>query len=404
MNRTQKNRNALATSKEIKEKQLLKLTHQHSVWVTDAGVVTGLGDTPDDLWESLLSKKTAIRPVQRFSADNYHSGVASCISGLSASGRASMIHDLLDRLLPDKGRIPADAHLITATTKAGIDYLERSHQGEAADARDLLLSSFPDAVSRKLGLADTGVNVSAACASSAIAVARGAARIASGQAEAVLICCADLVTEFVFSGFSCLRAMSSAPCQPFDRNRSGLSLGEGGAFLLLMSEDRARQERHPHLGTILGWGAANDAAHITAPARDGCGLVQAIRQALAVADADAEAVSAISAHGTGTVYNDLMELTAFHQVFGDTRIPTHSVKGAIGHTLAAAGGIEVVLGLRMLAEQLVPPTVGFSEPEASAAGWVRSEAADFSGDCLLTTNSGFGGINAAILLGKGGAA
>jgi len=368
------------------------------------GVVTGLGDTPDDLWESLLAGKSAIRPVQRFSADNYHSGVASCISGLSASGQASMIHDLLDRLLPEKGRIPSDSHLITATTKAGIDYLERSHQGEAADSQDLLLSSFPCTVSQKLGLTDTGINISAACASSTIAVARGAARIASGRTEAVLICCADLVTEFVFSGFSCLRALSPVPCQPFDRKRCGLSLGEGAAFLLLMCEDRARQEGRSHLGSVLGWGAANDATHITAPARDGCGLVQAIHQALTVGGVGPEKIAAISAHGTGTVYNDLMEVTAFQQVFGDAKIPIHSVKGAIGHTLAAAGGIEVALGTKMLSEQLIPPTVGFSDPEAGAAGWVCAESAAISGDCLLTTNSGFGGINAAIILRKGGAA
>ena len=96
-----------------------------------------------------------------------------------------------------------------------------------------------------------------------------------------------------------------------------------------------------------------------------------------------------------------MELKAFNQVFGNHNIPVYSVKGAIGHTLGAAGGIEVALGLQTLSNQVVPPTVGFDTPEKGAQGSVSSKPADISGDCLLTTNSGFGGINAAIILKKG---
>jgi 3-oxoacyl-[acyl-carrier-protein] synthase II len=96
-----------------------------------------------------------------------------------------------------------------------------------------------------------------------------------------------------------------------------------------------------------------------------------------------------------------MELTAFNQVFGDRDIPVYSVKGAIGHTLGAAGGIEVALSLQALSNQVVPPTAGFDTPEKGAERSVSSSPADISGDCLLTTNSGFGGINAALILKKG---
>ncbi|MBW1803638.1 MAG: beta-ketoacyl-[acyl-carrier-protein] synthase family protein, partial [Deltaproteobacteria bacterium] len=109
----------------------------------------------------------------------------------------------------------------------------------------------------------------------------------------------------------------------------------------------------------------------------------------------------ISAHGTGTVYNDLMELTAFRHLFGRRRLPVYSVKGAIGHTMGAAGGIEVALGLKTLLEQVVPPTVGLSNPEDDAAGLVSPFAREMTGDYLLTTNSGFGGTNAAIILKRG---
>ena len=96
-----------------------------------------------------------------------------------------------------------------------------------------------------------------------------------------------------------------------------------------------------------------------------------------------------------------MELTAFDQLFGGRRFPVYSIKGAIGHTLGAAGGIEVALGIRSLSEGLVPPTVGFSRGEGSTAGRVSSRAQTIPGNVLLTTNSGFGGINAALILAKG---
>ena len=112
-------------------------------------------------------------------------------------------------------------------------------------------------------------------------------------------------------------------------------------------------------------------------------------------------IAAISAHGTGTVYNDLMELNVFDQIFGKHKISIYSIKGAIGHTLGAAGGIEVAVGIQTLLKQKAPPTVGLSNPEKGAEGKVVSEPVIFSGDCLLTTNSGFGGINAALILERG---
>ncbi|NNL74899.1 MAG: beta-ketoacyl-[acyl-carrier-protein] synthase family protein [Desulfobacterales bacterium] len=362
--------------------------------------MTAPGDNLHALWQRLMAGSTAIRPFHRFPVDNYKAKIAACIEDLTPSPDSSMMHTLLNRLFMDMGPVPLDSFLITATTKAGIDNLELLRRGQHAAFRDVLLSSLIDIVSQKLGLRSSGFNVSAACASSTIAVARGAALISSGKTEAVLIFCGDLVTEFIFSGFSALKALSPIPCMPFDRNRNGLSLGEGAAALLLMSAKRARQENRRCLGTILGWGVANDATHITAPAKTARGLVQAINHALETARCRPHEIAAISAHGTGTIYNDLMELTAIQQIFGEVKVPVYSVKGAIGHTLGAAGGIEVVLGLKTLSTQIVPPTVGMSHPEYGARGQVMPQPQSISGDYLLTTNSGFGGVNAALILGK----
>ena len=291
--------------------------------------------------------------------------------------------------------VPADARLYTATAKAGIDNVERLRRSTFANASDVLINAVADRVTRQLGLRGTGTNISAACASSAIAVAKGAALIAAGRAECVLVCSIDLVTEFVFSGFSALGALSATPCMPFDRNRSGLTLGEGAVALLLMKAERAKKEGRPHLGTVLGWGAASDGFHVTAPDPNARGLLTAVKEALNRANLTPENISAVCAHGTGTVYNDHMELTAFDQLFNDRKVPIYSIKGAIGHTVGAAGGIEVAVGLKSLSEGIVPPTVGFEKGDARAAGRVSFKPTLLPGNHILSTNSGFGGINAA---------
>jgi len=370
--------------------------------VTDVAVVTALGSCLDDMWARLLCRETAINSISRFPVhrDHYRSKIGAIIYDLDPHPGRSLITDLLDRLVDQMGPVPRDAALVTATIKSGIDNLESECRGTPTHMQDILLTSLADHLCARLGLTNNGTCISASCASSTIAVARGAALIASGRAEAVLVCCADIVSEYAFSGFSALKALAPDPCRPFDCDRQGLSLGEGAAALLLMSHARAQQEGQNSLGTVCGWGITNDASHITAPVRGGAGLALAIHKALAAASRNADEIAAICAHGTGTIYNDRMELDAFKQIFGQRRLPIFSVKGAIGHTLGAAGGIETVLGLKSLAADIAPPTVGFASPEDGAQGQVSGDQQTIEGDFLLTTNSGFGGINAALVLGR----
>jgi 3-oxoacyl-[acyl-carrier-protein] synthase II len=377
-------------------------TEIKKVWIVDTNVVTALGESLNDTWEGVVRADTGIREIKRFPVERYYSRVAACVEGLHAPNDRSMVHPLLEILFKGMRPVPSDAALITATTKMGIDNLEKLRRKEAVHAGDILLSSLTEAVSQKVGLKGKGINVSASCASSTIAVAQGASLVASGMAEAVLVCCVDIVTEFTFSGFSALKVISASPCKPFDRSRSGLSLGDGAAALLLMSEERAARDGRSCVASILGWGASNDAFHIISPAQDGCGLVAAIDKALARAGLKEQDIRAVSAHGTATIYNDLMELTAFRRVFGGRKIPVYSVKGSIGHTTGAAGGIEVALAAKALAMRTVPPTAGFKDPEDGAEDLVSAAPVALRGDHCLTTNSGFGGINAAIVLERGG--
>jgi 3-oxoacyl-[acyl-carrier-protein] synthase II len=366
--------------------------------ITAAQTVTGLGPDLDSLWEGTMAGKSAVRPVTRFATARYLSGNASCVEGLEA-GRGSRIYPLLERLFERFPAVPGDCHLVLASTKGCIDVMERLQSGdEGADPGQVPMADLLRRVGERAGVTGPAVNVNAACASSTLAVARAAALIAAGRVDAVLVVCLDLVSEFVFSGFSALQALSPSVCRPFDRNRDGLTLGEGAAALLLVSRERAAREGRRVLGSVAGWGAANDATHITAPARDACGLIQTVNQALARAGLNHGDIAAVSAHGTATPYNDMMELTAFRAIFDGRDLPVNSIKGAIGHTLGAAGGIEAALGLRCLEEGMLPPTVGLLDAEPAGLGLVSAHPQPIRGRYLLSTNSGFGGVNAALIL------
>lgn len=368
------------------------------VCISAAHTVTGLGPDLDSLWRGVMAGESAIRPITRFATDRYLTGNASWIEGLESKSGQSRIYPLLEQLFDGFAPVPVGTTLITASTKGCIDVMERLQVGLPGDPAEVPVAPLLRHIAGRLSLTSSGVNINAACASSTIAIARAASLIAAGRSESVVVVCMDLVSEFVFSGFSALQALSRSVCRPFDRARDGLTMGEGGAALLLMSREQATREGRPVRGVVAGWGAANDATHITAPARDGCGLIQSVRQALKRAAIAPAQIAAISAHGTATVYNDMMELTAFRTLFGERSIPMHSIKGAIGHTLGAAGGIEVALGLKCLEAGQLPPTVGLLEPEEAGVGFLSCSAEPIAGRYLLSTNSGFGGVNAALIL------
>jgi 3-oxoacyl-[acyl-carrier-protein] synthase II len=367
------------------------------VWITDARIVTASGGL-EETWQGLMAQSSAIREITRFPTGIYGSTVGACINGLAPQEGRSMIHGLLERLFLLPLTLPPGALVITASAKGGIDNLERIHRGEDADAGDILPSRLPFIAASMLHHAEPGFNVSSACASSTVALAKAASMVRSGAVRSIVLLCLDLVSEFVFSGFSALRILSPSPCKPFDRNRDGLSLGEGAALLVLADEDFAKENGLPCRGVIAGAGIANDAVHIVTPAPDGRGLASAVTAALGQACLEPGQVGAISAHGTGTIHNDRAELAAFQSVFGESLPAIYSVKGAVGHTLGAAGGIEASIALRCLAEELVPPTVGFSQGEEQAATHVTERPEPLPHACVLVTNSGFGGVSCALIL------
>lgn len=378
------------------------------VVIADLAAVSALGDSLDATWARLCAGERAIGPVTRFDCARLDFRAAACVADLGAAGEegeafpnrtCALLARCLGRLRP----VARETVVIWAGVKGDAEWVERRACGDGGEIEAFYAPAhYRRWIAERLGTGGAGFEVNAACASSTAALALGAMMIERGEADSVLVCAADLVTRFTFTGFAALKGLTATTCRPLDAGRDGLALGDGAAAALLMSAEAARAQGRAPLARLTGWGVANDATHITAPARDGCGLIAAMRQALGKAGRAPEAIDAFCVHGTGTVYNDAMELTALEAVFGERRFPIFSVKGAIGHTLGAAGALEAALCVKALQERRVPPTAGLEEPEARALGRASAGAQAMGGGAILTTNSGFGGVNAALVIERDG--
>lgn len=368
-------------------------------------IVTAYGAGVDACWRGLLSGRTAIADLDRFDTSKFTSRRAALVPGLDHDADDSLVMQMLNPLLADASAfVPADTTVILATTTGEIDLLERSILTGAGNADDSLPGRLLEKIRRTLGTTGDAFVVSSACASGTAAVALAASMIRAREATSTLVVACDAVTEFIFSGFSTLMALDAEGARPFDRNRKGLTPGEAAGYIHILSDTRAMEEYRPALGEVAGWGITNDANHMTGPSRDGQGLASAVEQALRSAGADREAVASVCAHGTGTPYNDAMELKALRLVFRDAAVPTYSAKGGIGHTMGAAGLIETVITLESLRHGTIPPNVNTETVDDDAAAWVSTEAVPApDAGTALTTNSGFGGVNSALLLRKGNA-
>ncbi|MDP3284644.1 MAG: beta-ketoacyl synthase N-terminal-like domain-containing protein, partial [Desulfobacterales bacterium] len=297
-------------------------------------------------------------------------------------------------------KIPHEAFVILATTTGEIEILQRSILERRPEADKSLPNHQHGKIISLAGTYGRGMVVSAACASSSAAVSKAASMIRNKEIDCVLVVACDCVSEFVTAGFSSLMALDSDKAKPFDKNRRGLSLGEAAGFMLIMSEERAAREKRHVIGEIAGWGLTNDANHITGPSKDGSGLSRAVYNALRSADLSGNEIGSISAHGTGTIYNDSMEMRAIKKVFDKRPLPVYSVKGGTGHTLGAAGLLEIIIAFESLNRLVVPPTVNLRDIDREAEGWVSSGLQSFESPVTLSTNSGFGGVNSALVLKK----
>ena len=283
--------------------------------------------------------------------------------------------------------------LILSTTKGNIDLLDRSKQ-TAIPYERVFLWKTAEIIKDFFGLKNSPLVISNACISGVLALIVGARLIEKEKYKHVIVAGADILTEFVVSGFQSFKSLSTTPCKPFDKDRDGLSLGEAAGTVILSSDPDKNKI------FIAGGASSNDANHISGPSRTGEGLYLSMKSAMNEAQNKISGnIGFISTHGTATPYNDEMETIAFNRM-GFSEIPLVGLKGFWGHTLGAAGLIESVAAYQSMNQGIVHGTAGFENAGVSVPVIINKEISYIKTDSCLKVASGFGGCNAALVFSK----
>lgn len=385
--------------------------------MTGVGAISSFGPGAPAFFDGLLTGASAPRPVTLFPGGRYRARLAGEVAHVpeDGEGRTRERAHLVALAAASEAVRDAEVDLagprtavVAGTTLGGnllyTAWLDARSRGEGvpAPAQDGMASAT-DLLASRWDVRGPCLTVSVACASGTAAVGLALLLLRRGVVDRALAGGYDALSEFVFSGFDSLRALSPSAARPFDRRRDGLTLGEGAGFLVLESA-RAAAERGARVRAwVLGYGSGADAHHMTRPSPSGEGLVRAVLSALADARTSPSGIAAVNAHGTATVFNDRMEANAFRAVFGEgvATLPVDSIKGAVGHTLGAAGALEAVMAVRALETGLFPPTAGFAEADPECPLHVVAAAPrelPRGPVRILSTSSAFAGTNAAIVL------
>jgi len=289
----------------------------------------------------------------------------------------------------------AGCPLIFATTKGDIRRTIR-----VVGQPDAPLPKLADdaiAIADACGFCGEVICISTACASSLAALCEAHLLLTSQPSlDRVAIVTADTASAFVQDGFASLRAVAEAGARPFDASHGGLCPGSAAAWCLL-----ERGAALPNDIQLLGWGLANDAAHLTAPDAQGRGLTAAIHSAVQAGNMALDDIDVIMAHGTGTAFSDAMEARVFAQLFAH-QPPLTAAKGLLGHTLGASGLLELSIACEMLRRQQIPPIAGLIRCDYPGINPVCGQPTQPTRPIrtVLKTASGFGGVNAAVIIGR----
>jgi 3-oxoacyl-[acyl-carrier-protein] synthase-1 len=276
---------------------------------------------------------------------------------------------------------------ILSTTKGNVRALE--NQNIESAYLDQLAKNIADF----FGFKTEPIVVSNACVSGILAVSVAKRLIQADLYDDVFVVAGDEVSKFVLSGFNSFQAMSDLPCKPYSINRTGVTLGEAAAAVLVSSNSENAKIK------VIGDGSINDANHISGPSRTGEGLYRSIQSALAEAKINSDQIDYISAHGTATSFNDEMEAIALNRL-GLENVPVNSFKGFYGHTLGASGLLETVIGIQSVQESKLFVSLGFDAIGVSQPINVIEKNEDKNIHFFLKTASGFGGCNTAVLFEK----
>ena len=406
------------------------------VVITGLGAVTPVGNDVPTTWAALLNGCSGVERIRRFDPSELKTRFAAEVKDFDAAqytGRrearkldrfthfalAAACEAVADAGLDWAAEDPSEIGVLVGSAVGGIiSLLEQAALMEQSGPRRvspflipaLMMNAAAGQIAITFGLQGPNLAVATACATGSHAIGEAAAIIRRGDAQVMLAGGSEAgIVPVAIAGFNVMGALSTrnddpqGACRPFDADRDGFVMGEGAGMMVLESLAHAQARGARIYGELLGYGATADAFHITAPAEDGKGAAMAMQRALEQAAISPTAVDYINAHGTSTRLNDASETAAIKMIFGEHayRLAVSSTKSMTGHLLGAAGAVEAIFCLLALRDQMFPPTINYETPDpACDLDYVPNVARQAKADVAMSNSFGFGGHNAALVLGR----
>lgn len=400
------------------------------VAVTGAGLVCALGNNVGECWPKIVAGETGIRPLRdpgvppykfthgaeaiAFTPESYFSDKETMVLERFAQFMAVAAREAVAQSgIKFTGDLKDRTAVITGTGVGGKSSEEEGYQRLYRENNPrvppltiprTMANAGASQVSLDFGIYGPTYTIATACSSSNHAIGQAFWMVRSGAVKAAIAGGSEAVfTEGLLRAWEAMRVVAPDVCRPFTAGRKGLSLGEGGAALVLEDWEHAEARGAQILGEIVGFGMSSDAHHITQPSREG--PAKSMRWAFDDAKVQAQDIGYINAHGTGTLANDTTEAAAIHSVFGaaGSSVPVSSTKSMHGHTLGAAGAIEAVITLLALRDGVLPPTANFTEVDPSChLNVIGNRAERKEARYALSNSFAFGGLNATLVFKKCG--
>jgi len=414
----------------------MKPDFSRRVVITGLGVISPVGNSLESFWDNLVHGRSGIATLHGLDPDKFPAKVAGQVRdfnpdeyfGVKEARRmdrfvqfaiAAADHAVADSTLDMTKEDPARVGVIVGSGIGGLDTIEKQHQrlierGTRAVSPFFIPMMIVDMASGQIsirhGMKGPNFCVVTACATAAHSIAMAHRSIKFNDADVYVAGGSEAaVTDLGMAGFANMNALSTAfndephrASRPFDLKRDGFVMAEGAGVVILEELEHARARNAPIYGEILAVGMSGDAHHMAAPEPEGRGAEQAMRMAIAQSGIELDKVDYINAHGTSTPLGDISEAQAVHRIFGDdTKVMVCSTKCMTGHTLGAAGGIELVATCLAMKYGIVPPTTNHEFPDDQCKIDCVPNAARATQIHVAISNSfGFGGHNASIIVRK----
>ncbi|WP_369013343.1 beta-ketoacyl-[acyl-carrier-protein] synthase family protein [Flavobacterium anhuiense] len=373
------------------------------IYINETNCITPLGFDVESNISAILNGDSGIQlhndvslmPNPFYASIISDEKINSAFSKISTETKYSRLEKMmilaLEPIIKNSGvALNSKTAFILSTTKGNVTALANDSEESFNNAHlDVLAKNVADF----FGFQTQPIVVSNACVSGILAVSVAKRMIQSELYDNIFVVAGDEVSEFVLSGFNAFQAMSELPCKPYSKNRTGVSLGEATAAVLVSANLATAKIK------VIGDSSINDANHISGPSRTGEGLFRSIQNALKEAQIEANKLDYISAHGTATPYNDEMEAIALNRL-DLQNVPVNSLKGFYGHTLGASGLLETVIAIESANQNKLFESKGFDEIGVSEAINVIGKNEEANIEFFLKTASGFGGCNTAVVFEK----